>query len=412
MRPVGIVGDGSSDLEAEIILYEGEEELVKRDDILLVEDRYRRRFLVKIASPKSRDQTLKTAGPYSPGIALAQIRVKPSSAKRFTVVEVRNLGQVEGKSLGDKELLIPGSEAYAFDEENPMQMILETDITIGYYKRLGWRVPARPEFLSYHIGVFGNTGCGKSLLARSELIPFVLRAGYSLIVFDWKGTDFAPYYERGIVLKRVEERTIIFEDRPRTAKDIIELAVVHRVLVINEGKAPDEEKLNLFLRVGGYLWHLMTEGKKLHLAILIDEGPQYVPWTKTKLQTKVKSVLNSLCGLGRSYELPIIILSQGMAGDIGVDAAIRRNLNTQFIGKIHPLDMGEVDKLVGPQGLDVKVLAGLTPRMEGKRLVEACFYFLGSMNPSPDPLKIHFQPMDEIKGEEKGDIKRDVQAFM
>lgn len=70
-----------------------------------------------------------------------------------------------------------------------------------------------------------------------------------------------------------------------------------------------------------------------------------------------------------------------IAGEIGVNAAVRRNLNTQFIGKIHPLDMDEAGKLLSQLDIDPKFLLTLE---------EGYFYFLGKMNPSPIPLLIHF----------------------
>jgi hypothetical protein len=85
--------------------------------------------------------------------------------------------------------------------------------------------------------------------------------------------------------------------------------------------------------------------------------------------------------LGRSYGLCVVIISQGIAGEIGINAAVRRNLNTQFIGKIHPLDMEEAKRLLAQGKIEDKSLI---------MLPEGDFYFLGKMNPSPVPLLIHF----------------------
>jgi hypothetical protein len=78
----------------------------------------------------------------------------------------------------------------------------------------------------------------------------------------------------------------------------------------------------------------------------------------------------------------VVLLSQGMAGEIGINAAVRRNLNTLFIGQIHPLDMEEAGKRLMPYGVRPEELLFLEP---GK------FYLTGKMNPSPTPLLISFK---------------------
>ena len=89
----------------------------------------------------------------------------------------------------------------------------------------------------------------------------------------------------------------------------------------------------------------------------------------------------------------MVIVSQGMAGAIGISPAVRRNLNTQFIGKLHPLDISEAEKLLGRQGVDIDLLT---------KLPVGHFYFLGSMNPSPIPLLISFKPDESRLAEALG----------
>jgi hypothetical protein len=377
-----MVAGGSSDIEADIILEKGQEANVRRDDIIIVKDSHGRMFLTKVSTVRGEDETLRTTN-YKPGISLVQRGLTPSRAKEFTVAHVVVLGQVgETSLLRNRHVLMPGSTAYVPVEENPMQMIRASEHTIGYYAdRPEWRVPAEPEFLTYHVGVFGSTGCGKSMLARFELIPFILHY-YPLMILDWKGTDYSPYYPGSIVFQSAQGPMIQFRDRPRSEADIISLTRSQGVLVVDEGRVADpDEKLTLFLRVGRYIRTLINQGVKLNLAILIDEGPQYAPWRATGLQKEVINVLTDLCAMGRSYNLAIILLSQGMAGEIGIDPSVRRNLNTQFIGKIHPLDMEEAKKLLGPLGVDIQVMPQLDP---------GYFYFLGNMNPARIPLLIYF----------------------
>jgi hypothetical protein len=142
-----------------------------------------------------------------------------------------------------------------------------------------------------------------------------------------------------------------------------------------------EMKLSVFLTIAKYLREMMQEKKELNIALVIDEGPQYCPFMPKGLEAKTTDSISDLCAMGRSYKLSVIILSQGMAGEIGINAAVRRNLNTLFIGKIHPLDMEEAKRLLAQGKIDDKSLT---------MLPEGDFYFTGKMNPAPVPLLIHF----------------------
>ncbi|MEM3467087.1 MAG: hypothetical protein QW566_11505, partial [Candidatus Jordarchaeales archaeon] len=63
--------------------------------------------------------------------------------------------------------------------------------------------------------------------------------------------------------------------------------------------------------------------------------------------------------------------------------SVRRNLNTQFFGALHPLDMQEADNWLKPYGIQREYLLTLKPGQ---------FYFVGKANPSPIPLLISFRP--------------------
>lgn len=125
----------------------------------------------------------------------------------------------------------------------------------------------------------------------------------------------------------------------------------------------------------------MEAKEQLKLALVIDEGPQYCPFEPYRIQRDTTDVITELCALGRSYKLCMVLLSQGIAGEIEINAAVRRNLNTQFIGKIHPLDMDEASKLLSQLNIDSEFLVSLA---------EGHFYMLGKLNPSPIPLLMSF----------------------
>jgi hypothetical protein len=107
-------------------------------------------------------------------------------------------------------------------------------------------------------------------------------------------------------------------------------------------------------------------------------------------------MISDLCALGRSCNLSVALLSQGIAGEIGINAAIRRNLNTQFIGKINPLDFDEALRLLGQAEIDPKYLI-LMPVGD--------FYVTGKMNPSPIPLLLHFDIAESDKQAGPGEKK-------
>lgn len=154
-------------------------------------------------------------------------------------------------------------------------------------------------------------------------------------------------------------------------------------IVLDVSGASADTKLSVFLTIARYLKGLIEKEKEeLNLALVIDEGPQYCPYKPGDIQKETTDMITDLCALGRAYKLSIVIISQGMAGEIGINSAVRRNLNTQFIGKIHPLDRGEAEDLLGAQGVDIDFLT---------KLPVGHFYFLGSMNPSPIPLLISFK---------------------
>jgi DNA helicase HerA-like ATPase len=153
------------------------------------------------------------------------------------------------------------------------------------------------------------------------------------------------------------------------------------VVVIDLSTGGKQEKLSIFLSIAKHLCRLMERKERLDLAVIIDEGPQYCPYQPKGIENRTMEMISDLCALGRSYNLSVVLLSQGIAGEIGINASIRRNLNTQFIGKLNPLDFDEALRLLGQADIDPKYLI-LMPVGD--------FYLTGKMNASPIPLLVHF----------------------
>jgi len=226
---------------------------------------------------------------------------------------------------------------------------------------------------------------------------------------DWRGRD--PSVSRELILQKARHiitsspgvkedtktlqmsrlessfETITEEDFEKFLGTIEPWEIVSKVkdrgaVVIDMSRGIKEQKLAVFTAITKYLKKLMERKQTLNIALIIDEGPQYAPWQPRGMEKDTTDMIIDLCALGRSYGLSIVILSQGMAGEIGLNAAVRRNLNTQFIGRIHPLDVEEAQKLAASYYISPETLLTLP---------EGHFYFLGRMNPSPIPLLISFQ---------------------
>ena len=478
MRKVGIVASGCTEMDAAVILAEGEEKRVKAEDLVVILNRNGNEIMAVCRGGLGSNENLRTGG-YSPGVAYARIGRHPSNAKEFYAFGLHIIGDVSTGTLKENKMLIaPSSDVEIYEEnDNPMVHLGSTPNSIGYYKdQPNWRVPINPQFTCYHIGVFASTGAGKSLLTRYQIIPFAQSAGYNVLIFDWKGSDYAPFfsntfkisdlgldddvvieylcsamdyfgYYSGSMIERnpikaaletviyagtwreldtaeklrqhllVKVKTEIEKEQldHKTGKisywgrnyirrfekslekvtnkelenvmgklgpaEIIEAVKQHDVVVIDVSSSGKSEKLSIFLSIAKHLCRLMENKERLNLAVVIDEGPQYCPYMPRGIGTKTTEMVSELCALGRSYNLAIILLSQGIAGEIGINAAIRRNLNTQFIGKLNPLDLDEAIRLLGKVDINPKYLI-LMPVGD--------FYIAGKMNPSPIPLLIHF----------------------
>jgi len=474
MREIGIISSPSSETEAQMVLNEGLEREVKVEDLILIENKAGNKILAVCRKGIGNNDNIR-ANAFSPGVAYAKSGRKPSNAKEFYGFKLSVIGDVTSALRQNKLIIAPSSNVTMFGaEDNPMRMLGPFSFTLGFYKEHpAWPVPINVKFIPYHIGIFSVTGGGKSFLARYEVIPLLRKAGYDVLVFDWKGSDYVPYFDTVVTFSdialddevamsyltskmdyfgysgdykyrnsiRDALEDVIYEGKWRqvevddlrdflesnvvgilvsenrdargnitsygaryirkfkkyirklkaedfrnilgrmTPEDIVKLAKEKHVVVLDISESGKDEKLSIFLSIAKHLQELMEQKQILNMAIVIDEGPQYCPYQPSGIENETTEIISQLCALGRSYHLSVVILSQGIAGEIGINASIRRNLNTQFIGKIHPLDIYEAASLLSGLDLDPTFLVSLP---------EGHFYFLGSMNPSPIPLLISF----------------------
>lgn len=479
LEKVGIVASDSSESRARLLLEEKQELKVRAEEIVVVET-LTGEVLGVLRSGSGINEALR-ANAYRPSVAYAKKGGVPSGAREIYTFEIMVIGVIKENGIEQNRMIIPPrSNVYVFRKEvsNPLEYLAKNKPVVWkafLEEHDDWRIPFDSSFLPYHIGVFGATGSGKSWLTRYVLVPVLLEAGLKVLMLDWSGEDYAPYYKdkaipisslrldeeaviryivekaehfgytgqyrdsnpiKGVLedyvsrrweetrqksseeifvdmknfLKNGIEQTVSREDYRRTVlhrldygfKKLkpIDLEAVRGSLSIEElveelrgeGKGlrvvdmslvGSDEKLSFFNSLARFLEEGMELGESLGMALVIDEGPQYAPWEPKGIQYESTEHIKNLCALGRKHKLCIVLISQGIAGDIGINAAVRRNLNTQFFGALHPLDMQEADNWLRPFGIQREYLLSLKP---GR------FYFCGKANPSPIPLLISFKP--------------------
>ena len=476
---IGVTGSSTSTSSAPLILLEGMEGSVREEEVVLVENANGNRILAVCRRGMGVNDNLKI-GSYSPGIAYVRSTGSiPSKSKESYYYILSFIGVIDGRGIRQNDLIVaPGSKVYSFKGSNinPLELMANGSCVFKGHlaKERAWPVPFDLRFASYHIGVFGATGSGKSYLTRHLIIPLLREAGFGVLVLDWSGMDYAVHFkdktvrisefktEPEALLTYIMERTRRFgyksdistlsehleemiydqwENLIKTISDPEELLCSLKEMLINKlnseqggqkdkwvnlalkrlerywrklkpediaplmGKKPIEEaipkkgdlivvdmsgvgsneKLAFFLSLSEHIMTKISRGEELNIALVIDEAPQYCPSDPEGLQSQATDKIKDLCALGRKHRLCLVLISQGMAGEIGINAAVRRNLNTQFIGQIHPLDIEEAGKRLSPYGIDPENLLYLEP---GK------FYFTGKMNPSPTPLLISFEVND------------------
>ncbi len=149
----------------------------------------------------------------------------------------------------------PGSRVYRLTRADELTGYLSVSrpVFVGAHKYTDWMIPLDSSWIPYHIGVFGATGMGKSRLVL-RLASEVVRAGYSLIVFDHTGVDYASFArDAGVPVvdaSAIQIPAPVFADvlsslmrihSSSTLKDYVDIAVVcHEKMVRGEaGSVPD-----------------------------------------------------------------------------------------------------------------------------------------------------------------------------
>jgi len=511
MEYIGRVASRSTYFSADIILNEKFWNKVPLESFCLIRNVTGDRILAVVRDGVSIAQNFPAdkITPYTSKLRVSNdADEKFSDQRRQVYVSVEALGKVDLETglLRPNNLLIQSvSPVYLLaSEDEPMRYLIDEEvdpqITVGCYAKYPQqRVPVKPSYASYHIGVFGTTGCGKTSLVMCEIIPFFLDIGFHVLIIDWKGggqpDSYTIPYPKNVVkgakiemdeemmtsyiLDRVryfgytreyKERNPIYQalrevldsdefqillregdfssslekfkelveknlsdaytdkhgnltvrgekllkrfrsyfryftvDNFRALvgqippDDVVEQALKSREpVVVDLAQLTREHKLSTFLGIAYALRERIGRGEKLKLALIIDEAPEYCPFQPVGIQRDTREVITQLCAEACSAELSIVLIAQGIAGARGINADVRRLLNTRFIGKLgaSDLSMPEVKSLVQTMGVKEDFLKRMTG-VGGERY----FYIDGSLCPVDRPLLITFnlkERMDYVR---------------
>ena len=141
MRKIGIVASGSTEIAGQVILAEGEEKLVRTEDLVLIHNRNGNEVMAVCRGGLGSNENLKV-GAYSPGVAYARVGHHPSNAKKYCAFDLDVIGDVSSGSLKESKLLIAlSSEVELYEEhDNPMNTLGSSPKSIGYCKdHSGWK---------------------------------------------------------------------------------------------------------------------------------------------------------------------------------------------------------------------------------------------------------------------------------
>jgi len=200
---VGVVLSGATAFYAPVLLRRDRELLVHEEDlVLIVDERLPGYYMLGVLRLVTRHEPFLRRGVHNvyaeyPDALTEDIILPFSNAYAEIYAAVCDGSEVCGGSRGvDANLYppTPGSKVYRLRRADALTDYLSVSepVYIGAHKYTGWMIPLDSSWIPYHIGVFGATGMGKSRLVL-RLASEITRVGYSLIVFDHTGIDYAGF---------------------------------------------------------------------------------------------------------------------------------------------------------------------------------------------------------------------------
>jgi len=199
LREVGVVASNSRSFEAPILVYKDAEAYVREEALVVVEDaRFRRRYLGVLRLATKLDPLLTTS-------QRSAVIERPEIAEEgvdipYEVSVVRIIGEVSGSRVEPPTSPpTPRSKVYVVESPADLKLDLGSGLVVGVHKYSGIELPLRPEALRYHMAVVGTTGTGKSRLVKALVDEVLAKTGWSIVIFDHTGMDYAPYWPEKVV---------------------------------------------------------------------------------------------------------------------------------------------------------------------------------------------------------------------
>lgn len=140
---------------------------------------------------------------------LAKMTVSSVFAKKGQIIEQSMLGTVPSTGTSIKMLNERIMNSLLVDYEKEMfylGMAYGTDLKMPmWFKHFGWGVSGAGE--AYHIGIFGKTGSGKSVLAKMIMMAYARHKNMSIFVLDPQG-EFSKDLKNETSIKKILEDKI------------------------------------------------------------------------------------------------------------------------------------------------------------------------------------------------------------
>ena len=211
LKPVGIVLSGATTSNARMQLTEyGEEKLVEGMLVLVNVREGRERVLARIEGLQPVNEFFREGDAWSEvrrrGLDLPLVR---EVAKRYVLADIVLLGRLTSRGLGDVRYPPePGDKVYLLDVKRYAKEVFGVQLgdsgVVWYGTILGYDdapIPLDVENITMHLGVFGETGSGKSygvgyLIELLSRIPVGngVEAALPVIVVDANG-DYLDYHK-------------------------------------------------------------------------------------------------------------------------------------------------------------------------------------------------------------------------